>query len=246
MSLHRAPRRSPRRAIIASAAATSLALLGGAWIGTASAGTSAGPAGAHAPVPVATAAYDLGDTAFRVPGFHHDPGDTEPAPLELAGVVYYPRDLTGGPRPLVVVAHGMWESCVVPRPPAPVPNGSADWPCAAANPAMPSLRGYDYLGKALAGRGFVVVSVGLNGVNAGEQGDIADLARAAVLNKHLAMWQQFAATGDGPLAGKLGADFRGKVDLSRVGTFGHSRGGRAVMWQAAAVHAADVPAGVRI
>src|SRR3954471_11258513 len=235
MSSHRAPRRSPRRAIIAAAAATSLALLGGAWIGTASAGTSAGPAGApdprpgrpaapappagpagaHDPVPLATAAYDLGDTAFRVPGFHHDPGDTEPAPLELAGVVHYPRDLTGGSRPLVVVAHGMWESCVVPRPPAPVPNGSADWPCAAANPAMPSLRGYDYLGQALAGRGFVVVSVGLNGVNAGEQGDIADLARAAVLNKHLAMWQQLAATGGGPLAGKLGADFRGKVDLSR-------------------------------
>src|SRR3954447_8734254 len=243
MSLHRAPRRSPRRALAAAVAATALTLLGGVWINTASAGTAGRPDDV---TPVATASYDLGDSAFRVPDFHTNPGGTEPAPLELTGVVHYPRGLAGGPRPLVLVAHGLWETCVVPQPPAPPPNGSMTWPCASQHPVIPSFRGLDYLGAALAGRGFVVVSIGLNGVNAGEQGEAADAARAAVLNKHLAMWQQLAATGGGPLAGKLGADFRGKVDLSRGGTFGHSRGGGAVMWQAAAVHAADVPAGVRI
>lgn len=79
--------------------------------------------------------------------------------------------------------------------------------------------------------------------------------RARLINRHLAMWQRLSANGDGPLAGKFrnpdtGAkdpvDFHGRVDLSRVGTMGHSVAGQGVMWQASDKHRGDWPAGVTV
>jgi hypothetical protein len=107
----------------------------------------------------------------------------------------------------------------------------------------------------LASQGFIVVSVSANGVNAGQLGETADMARAAVVNKHLALWAQLDRTGSGPLAGRftrprtttpVKVDFKGRIDLTRVGTMGHSRGGRGAMWQAADVHREQWPAGVQV
>ena len=121
---------------------------------------------------------------------------------------------------------------------------------------MPSHRGYDYLAQHLASHGFVVVSIGANGINAGSSQGADDFpVRAALMNKHLAMWQQLVASGAGPLAGRFvdtgtGApsdvDFTGRVDLTNVGTLGHSRGGRGAMNQAADEHRDQWPAGVEI
>ncbi|MGW6445842.1 hypothetical protein [Lentzea sp. NPDC055074] len=177
--------------------------------------------------------YSLGDRAFQVPGFRTGP-DGRVADLELTAVVHAPRTLVGK-RPLVLLAHGFWKPCAT--------EADWAWPCPAGD-AFPSYRGYDYLGEELARQGFVVVSVSVNGVNAGMMGEIADVARAAVMSKHLEMWRDLDE-GRGPLAQRL-RGFRGHVDLANVGTLGHSRGGRGAVYQASDKHAGELPRGVEI
>ncbi|MBM2622054.1 hypothetical protein JIG36_41780 [Actinoplanes sp. LDG1-06] len=258
----------------APAAAAGTAKQAGA--GSVEAATKAKPAdptayGRHA---VATADYSLGDSAFAIPGFHTF-GTDQVAPLELAGRVHYPRDLTKGRYPLVMFAHGLFSTCadraasaefdaatgVLYGPDAPEDEAEVarleaiiertgallnQWPCAPGTPGIPSLRGYDYVARQLASHGFVVVSIGVNGVNIGDMGQDQDDARAKVANKHLKMWRDLVTSGRGALAGRLPAAFRGHVDLQRVGLVGHSRGGRGVMTQAADVNASSIPEGVRL
>lgn len=172
---------------------------------------------------VAVAEYDLGDDAFT------DPNSGTLS--ELRAVVHYPRHLVGK-LPLIVQAHGSWWACDS--------QDAQVWPCDQGKP-FPSYRGYDYLGAALARRGFVVVSLSADGINM-TSFDYGD--RARLINKHLELWQQLAA-GRGPLAPTLGR-LAGHVDLAEVGTMGHSRGGKGVMWQASDKHRAELPAGIRL
>jgi hypothetical protein len=176
--------------------------------------------------------YSLGERAFQVPGFHTEPGGPV-ADLELTAVVHAPRTLVGK-RPLVLLAHGYWKPCR---------NDQWVWPCPQGD-AFPSYHGYDYLGEELARQGFVAVSVSVNGVNAGEMGQPADVARAALMSKHLELWRELN-DGKGPLAQQL-QGFRGHVDLTNVGTLGHSRGGRGAVYQASDKHVTGLPQGVRI
>lgn len=184
---------------------------------------------------VAVAGYDLGDTAFTDP----QTGTVS----ELRAVVHYPRSLTGR-LPLIVMAHGSWWACDA--------QDAATWPCPAGSHPFPSYRGYDYLGTALAARGFVVVSISVDGINQ-TSFDYGD--RARLVNEHLRLWQRLASNGGGPLAGRfvdpgtgrpVAPVFTGHVDMTRVGTLGHSRGGKGVMWQASDKHRDEWPAGVRI
>ncbi|GAB3200288.1 hypothetical protein GCM10027062_19330 [Nocardioides hungaricus] len=199
--------------------------------------------------------YDLGDAAFRVPGFNAITANGMPAerlaPLELTGRVYAPAGAAGQRLPLAVLAHGLFWTCAndATGKLAPV------WPCRGRMTSIRSDRGYDYLGRTLAARGMVVVSVGMNGVNAGEMGEVGDRARGQVVYQHLRMWRRLVRTGAGPLAGAFtergtrrpaNPDFRGAVDLRNVGLLGHSRGGRGVMWAAADVQRDRVPRGVRL
>jgi dienelactone hydrolase len=177
--------------------------------------------------------YSLGDRAFQVPGFHVEPGGPV-ADLELTAVVHAPRTLIGK-RPLVLLAHGYWKTCR--------DTEEWVWPCPRGE-SFPSYRGYDYLAEELARQGFVVVSISANGVNAGEPLQPADVARAALMSKHLELWRDLDA-GTGPLASRL-RGFTGHVDLTNVGTLGHSRGGRGAVYQASDNHAHLIPAGVRI
>jgi hypothetical protein len=197
--------------------------------------------------------YDLGDRAMTVQGFNSYDRNGMPtkrlAPIELTGRVYAPAGAAGERLPMVLLAHGLFWTCANDR------TGKVDaaWPCRPGKAGIHSDQGYDYLGRALAERGMIVVSVGANGVNAGELGEVADRARAAIVYQHLRMWRRLVENGRGPLAGELhdtrtGATprLRHAVDLRNVGLLGHSRGGRGVMWAAAERNRDRVPAGVRI
>ncbi|MEU6486125.1 alpha/beta hydrolase [Streptomyces sp. NPDC046887] len=230
---------------------------------------------------VRTARYHLGDQAFQPPASLGYVGRAE-----LAADVYYPARLGTGRHPLVVMQHGHWETCAdakaaaenaaaltardraleqgdeaeAARQQAIIERTAARlwaWPCAPGTAPIPSSAGYDYLARELARRGFVVVSVGANGINATDSGqaDTVYQARAALLDRHLRMWQTLARSGTGPLRGALtdtrtGAPvadgFRGTVDMGRVGLLGHSMGGGGVMQEVADPSRADWPAGVGI
>ncbi|MFI7416619.1 hypothetical protein [Nonomuraea sp. NPDC049684] len=56
--------------------------------------------------------------------------------------------------------------------------------------------GYASLAETLADKGYIVVSVAANGIQAQEK-DMGHVARAALLDKHLHMWEQLSA-GEAP------------------------------------------------
>lgn len=226
---------------------------------------------------VQVAEYNLGNQAFEFPGYD--------GKNELSGVVHYPADLAGGRHPLIVVQHGIHPTCAdrqasgryeaafAKRDAAIKAGNDAEsdrqqaiigtsaaalyrWPCAKGVKPIRSDRGYDYLAERLAEEGFVVVSVGANGINATTDGqsDRVYPARAALLNRHLDLWRQLVAAGSGPLKGALkdrtgaavDADFRGRVDLTKVGAVGHSMGGRGVVELIADGTHSLWPAGVKV
>ncbi|NSC23600.1 alpha/beta hydrolase [Streptomyces albus subsp. chlorinus] len=238
------------------------AAVGGTATANAEPETAPGTSARAAARPTASVTYDLGDKAYRLPGTDK--------PVEAAGVVRYPADLARGRHPLVVLLHGWHETCADPE--AEAARTAAEraddmdaytaankklfsWPCAAGTPALPSFRGYDYLSRRLASRGYVVVSLSANGINASSvTGDDNAAARAALVNRHLRMWERLDRTGKGALAGafrdatgrRKNVPFARHLDMKNVGVVGHSRAGAAVTWLVADRHRGQLPAGVRV
>ena len=169
--------------------------------------------GTPGPLPVTREEYNFGDTAFEPTAF--------PGPVELLASIHYPTNLPAGPYPVILFLHGRHATCFK--------GGSQllQWPCTNGAQPIPSYQGYDYVSNVLASHGYVVVSVSANGVNAVDNQvfDLGALARAEVLQKHLDILKMFNTTGGAP----FGTKFVGKLDLTRVGTMGHSRGGEGVV-----------------
>jgi hypothetical protein len=170
--------------------------------------------GAPGPLAVTREEYNFGDTAFTPTDF--------PGPVEIRASIHYPTNLAAGPFPVIVFMHGRHATCFV--------GGSAllQWPCTSNNSQpIPSFQGYDYVSEVLASHGYVVVSVSANGINAVDNAvfDLGALARAELIQKHLDILKGFNTTGGAP----FGTKFVGKLDLTRVGTMGHSRGGEGVV-----------------
>ena len=121
--------------------------------------------------------------------------DLKAAPIN--GRVWYPDG--AGPFPLVLVVHGNH------------------------NPEDYSDPGYDYLGKLLASRGFILASLDENWINGALRGE--NDGRAWMMLKHLESWKRFNDSTAGPMSHK--------VDLTRIALMGHSRGGEAAAVAAA-------------
>jgi dienelactone hydrolase len=87
--------------------------------------------------------------------------------------------------------------------------------------------GYEYLGRLMASRGFIMVSIDENFFNSLHFGPIIgeNDARAWLLLKHLELWEDWNSTGQNL--------FFHKVDLDNIALLGHSRGGDAVYIAAA-------------
>ncbi len=115
--------------------------------------------------------------------------------LPLNAQVFYPEG--AGPFPLFVFVHG---------------NHSM---------SVPSDKGYAYLCKLLASRGFIAVSVDENFLNSGLFHDPPkqQAVRGWLLLEHLRLWHAWANDVKSP--------FYGKVDLNQIAVGGHSRGGEA-------------------
>ncbi|MFJ6011653.1 alpha/beta hydrolase family protein [Streptomyces sp. NPDC092952] len=274
-------KRGGRVAGTAALAAGAL-IVAGVVTAPAEAGAVTADPGAAA-VSVGRAVYDLGDLAFE-PGAPYE-GKSEIAAVVRYPEAPGSPGPAAGRHPLIVMQHGQWATCAD-RPAqsaltrakkaleraeqagdeagaarqTKVIEAMSDrlwaWPCRAGVPPLPNSSGYEYLAESLAREGFVVVSMGANGINAtsGGQADSVYRARAALINRHLELWRQLDA-GKGPLRAKLkdpatgrpgGAAFAGRLDLGRVGTLGHSMGGGGVMQQVSDGAHGDWPAGVKV
>ena len=131
---------------------------------------------------------DLGQSADERNGYW---GFT-PEEMPLNARVWYPDG--DGPFPLVLVVHGNHDMKDFSDP------------------------GYDYLGRLLASRGYILASVDENFINGGIRGE--NDARGWFLLKHVGLFKEFNQDPSNP--------FYGKVDMGNVVLMGHSRGGEAV------------------
>jgi len=129
----------------------------------------------------------------------------KPDSFPLNARVWYPDG--PGPFPLVLVAHGN--------------HNMKDF----------SDPGYEYLGRHLAGRGFILASLDMNFINGGIRGE--NDGRGWLFLEHMAAWESFNSDPDNP--------FHGRVDMENIGIIGHSRGGEAVGHAAAFNHLTHYP-----
>ncbi|HEY9404380.1 MAG TPA: hypothetical protein VIQ24_17110 [Pyrinomonadaceae bacterium] len=169
--------------------------------------------GTTGPNAVTREEYNYGDSVFRPVGF--------PISVEVRASVHYPTTLGGGPYPVIVFMHGRHVTCYRST------TAALRWPCRSTEQPIPSFQGYDYIAEKLASHGYVVVSVSANGINAYDNNvtDLGMQARAELIQHHLGRLNTFNTTGAAP----FGTKFVGKLNLAKVGTMGHSRGGEGVV-----------------
>jgi len=219
-----------------AAAAGARATVGSAAAGAAGSATAQGSTAAlKAPAKVISA--DPGKPgrlktesfSYALPSVKVDGYD---ARVEMKGHVVMPVGARGE-RPVVLFLHGRHGTCYAKG------EVTGEWPCVAPTKPIPSHLGYRYAQKLLASQGYVTVSVSANGINGQDWGDDdgGAKARAELVRRHLdvlADWQ--AGKGSGPASRKK---LKGAMNLRKVMTVGHSRGGEGVVRAAIKAKAGD-------
>jgi hypothetical protein len=175
------------------------------------------------PNPAALDLFPVGHTAYDGGSFSFD-GTT----YSIRGTVHYPADSDGadtpfrrrlaelGRVPIVFMAHGNHATFANPadrtQEACHDPGGWIE---------IPNHEGYDYFQAQLARMGIVAVSVYSNETNCTGYSTTNMRHRAEVIIRSIEHLQALDASGHGIFAGRL--------DFSRVGLMGHSRGGEAVV-----------------
>ncbi|SDP30339.1 Chlorophyllase enzyme [Phyllobacterium sp. YR620] len=142
-----------------------------------------------------------------------DDGSTLIQPMH--GWMRYPTDAVGptAPKtyPIIVLLHGNHDA------------------------AAPSYKGYDYLAEHLATHGYVVLSIDANAINGFAPGttlraDPSSQTRAQLVLGTLDRLRQINEQGQLGPDGRPGSlhILKGKLDFSRIGIMGHSRGGQGI------------------
>ncbi|MCC6223452.1 MAG: hypothetical protein IT201_08185 [Thermoleophilia bacterium] len=177
--------------------------------------------------------YDLGRETLQVAGRDWR---LHALPTRLAGEITAPVGAPG-PRPVVVFLHGAHQSCEITGGFFP----TQDWPCRPGFVDVPSYRGYRYAALVLASHGYVVVSLDGNPVAPANSTASTfpdgepftprtwmDL-RSKIVDAQLRRLVR-AGAGETGAPVDFGVPLAGRVDASRVGLVGHSRGGEGVVW----------------
>ena len=160
--------------------------------------------------------YDLGEATIVQERFPTD-SRFRNMPVRLNGIIAAPE--AGGPHPVVVIFHGNHLGCPEDE------MGVDRWPCA-ADVEQPNYRGFEYLVRELAGKGYVALSVNINAENTFGFGEpIAGERLGQLVDLHLQALATAAAGGQND----FGIELAGRADLNRLALFGHSRGGEAAL-----------------
>jgi hypothetical protein len=158
-------------------------------------------------------------------------------PIDVLGVIHYPitsADVAAPSNgfPIILFQHGRHSTCSTTG----IAGGdeSSGTDCE-ANGLVPirSDKGYDYIAETMASNGYVVISIDVNDINAQDSGsnDQGITARAELILHHLDIFRDIDDNVDSDYAQDSKGDLsylNGKLDLSRIGLMGHSRGGNGV------------------
>jgi hypothetical protein len=161
--------------------------------------------------------FDYEAAPLPYPGFDRD--------MEVVGRAVVPTDVTNAP--LVVFLHGQHAPCTFGGGGGQKSGRQARGPmedfCTDGTSPVPNYLGYRYLQRMLASQGYATISISGNVVNAEDflTADLGAQARGTLVRHHLDLIAQWTAD-------PANARWHGKVDMAKVVTVGHSRGGEGV------------------
>lgn len=168
---------------------------------------------------------DYYDDAFNSPSDPNDPFNLSAVGFPLVRnwfTLRYPAAVAGAGAslpagteryPVVLFLHGRHAICSSPSMAINCPGTM-----------IPSHKGYDYILDVLASRGFIAISVDAYDIQPSNSSTNYE-ARGRLVLEHLNRLRDWDLNGTDPFGGK----FQNRIDLTRIGLVGHSRGGEGVI-----------------
>lgn len=165
--------------------------------------------------------YNLGDAIITQTNFPED-SRFRNMPVRLNGIIAVPT-AQPGPRPIVLIMHGTHPGC-----PVDAISHVDTWPCA-PEVERANYRGFAWLARQLAARGYVALSINLNAEHTFGFGEAPPNVRLPqIVDLHLKALTKATAGGEN----KFGVPLQDRADPRRLAIIGHSRGGESAYWLA--------------